>query len=259
MSIPRVAVVVSGAGGVTKTTTSVSLAMCSALAGKRTLLIDLDPRGISTEWAGNGLEFTGSAANLMGHHSPHRAILDLVETSEWNENLHILAGSNDLELREKNPEDDIELSLTMALQDAPWDHVVIDCPNRSGNVLLRSALIPAETVVYASDCTQDGYSGVISAKESVERFLRGQLLRGVNQSINQPGAIVSKYHYGAMEWETEGTVVERLKEEVGLCGPILPFKPFVQKARMGGVWFGDYRKGQDLMEGYKQTMERIFS
>lgn len=259
MSIPRVAVVLSGAGGVTKTTTSVSLAMCSAMAGYSTLLVDLDPRASSTSWAGSGLEFAGGVANLMGHHSPHRIISDLVQVSEWNKNLHVLAGSRDLEIREKNPDDDIELRLTMALQDSQWDHVVIDCPNRSGNVLLRSALIPAETVVYASDCTADGFEGVVSAKESVDRFLQGQRLRGVNQEIRQLGAVVSKYHAGAVEWETEGMVVDQLRESVGLCGPILPFKPFVQKARMGGVWFGDYRKGQELMEGYKQTMEGIFS
>lgn len=259
MSNTRVAVVLSGAGGVTKTTTSVSVAMCSALAGYKTLLVDLDPRASSTSWAGSGIEFAGGVAALMSNNTQAGKIVELAQTSLWNSNLDILAGSRDLELREKNPDDDIELRLSMALNSSDWDHVVIDCPNRSGNVLLRSALIPAESVVYASDCTADGLEGVISAKESVDRFMQGQKMRGVSQEIRQAGAVVSKYHVGAVEWETEGIVVEQLKELVGLCGPILPFKPFVQKARMGGIWYGDYRKGFDLMEGYKKTMEGIFS
>lgn len=259
MTLPRVMVTLSGAGGVTKTTTASSVAMCSADAGYRTLLIDLDPRASSTSWVGSGLEFSGGVARIMTSSTPRRDIEAYALTSEWHPKLDVLAGSRDLEIREKNPEDDIELRLTMALQDSPWDHVVIDCPNRSGNVLLRSALIPAETVVYASDCTADGYEGVVSAQESVERFLKGQRLRGIQQTINQPGSVVSKYHAGAVEWKTEGKVVDQLRELTGLCGPILPFKPFVQKARMGGVWFGRYPKGKELMEGYQQTMREIFS
>lgn len=258
MQIPPVAVVLSGAGGVTKTTTSVSLAMCSASAGHKTLLVDLDPRGAATEWAGTGVEFTGGIADLMGHRDPERIIEDLVQVSDWNENLSILAGDRRLELKEKNPVDDAELSLATALDSSDWDRVVIDCPNRSGGVLLRSALIPASAVVYAADPTKDGYSGVVSAKESVDSFLRGQKLRGIEHTLSRPGVIVSKYHTGAVEWELEGRNVEKLKELVGVCA-LLPFQPFVQKSREAGVWFGDYRKGQQIKELYAETTERIFS
>jgi chromosome partitioning protein len=43
--------VYSESGGVSKTTTAVSLAMTAALEGKRTVLIDLDPRGAATRSA----------------------------------------------------------------------------------------------------------------------------------------------------------------------------------------------------------------
>ncbi|MDZ7931266.1 MAG: ParA family protein, partial [Rhodococcus sp. (in: high G+C Gram-positive bacteria)] len=49
----KVIMVYSEAGGVTKTTTAVSLAMVSAAAGNSTTLIDLDPRGAATKWVGS--------------------------------------------------------------------------------------------------------------------------------------------------------------------------------------------------------------
>ena len=57
----QVIAVYSEAGGVSKTTTAVSLAMSAALMGKRVVVIDLDPRAAATKWlniqpVGEGLD-----------------------------------------------------------------------------------------------------------------------------------------------------------------------------------------------------------
>ena len=52
MSKPSTTVVYSEAGGATKTTTAVSLAVALAEQGNDVTLIDLDPRGASTKWLG---------------------------------------------------------------------------------------------------------------------------------------------------------------------------------------------------------------
>ncbi len=59
-------------GGVGKTTSTVNISACLAAAGKRTLLLDLDPQANAT--SGLGLEKIEGASSyrpLLGRRQPH--------------------------------------------------------------------------------------------------------------------------------------------------------------------------------------------
>lgn len=137
-------------GGVGKTTTSINLSAALAEAGKKVLLIDLDPQGN----ASTGLGIDQDQRNittydlLVGEVSPGAAIQKTAF-----ENLYVIPATTDLSSA------DIELisneKRSFLLRDAlhqlsmdvfKFDYILIDCPP-SLNILTINALVAADSIV----------------------------------------------------------------------------------------------------------------
>jgi len=124
-------VICSAKGGTGKTTTAVSLAHGLALAGRRVLLVDSDPRRDAALHWGLAPE-DGLAAWLLGR--PARAI-------EVRAGLHVLdSGGEALAELERSNDPATEISLQRALAALQSvDFVLVDCPAGAGG-LVRAAL-----------------------------------------------------------------------------------------------------------------------
>ena len=149
--------VYSESGGVTKTTTAVSLAMVAAAEGRRVVLVDLDPRAASTKWFGVEPSAEGMHVGaILGDENPEGWAEDLAVPSGWHPNLRVIPSARNVSNREADRADHAELRLKISLTGLQADVVVIDCPNRQGGPLTLSALNAADTVVYAATATSDG-------------------------------------------------------------------------------------------------------
>lgn len=148
VAFARVLAIINGKGGVGKTTTACHVAALLARAGKRVLLIDMDPQG--TTAIDLGYDNADQGAGLV------RAVIaksGLFVIENVRPNLDVIPGGVELlklvdhfvggaGRHNGNGPDPTPLDLAVALQDvvAGYDLVVIDCPPTNNQALTDAVL-----------------------------------------------------------------------------------------------------------------------
>lgn len=157
-------------GGVGKTTTSINLAAYLALAGRRTVLIDMDPQGNAT--SGVGLDRNDAQSGSMYDVMIEKEHFAGIIKPGPIDNLHIapsdrrLAGA-EVELVGVQQR---ELVLKQALEQAgsQFDYMIVDCPPSLG-ILTINALCAADSVLVPLQCEYYALEGISSLLESIDR------------------------------------------------------------------------------------------
>ncbi|HEU4352139.1 MAG TPA: ParA family protein [Burkholderiales bacterium] len=167
--MPRVVAVVNQKGGVGKTTTTVNLAAALAQAGRRVLLVDIDPQGNAT--MGSGVDKRGLARTVyhallgLGELSgirvrAERGGYDLVPANRE------LAGA-EVELVEL-PSRETRLKAALERVGTDYDYVLIDCPP-SLSLLTVNALAAAHRVLIPMQCEYYALEGLSDLVGTIKR------------------------------------------------------------------------------------------
>ena len=186
----RIVAVVNQKGGVGKTTTAIHLAAGAAEAGRRVLLVDLDPQANAT--SGLGLEHTPGKSLYPVLVGRARA-LDMLQPSR-HANLQILASELDLAGAEmdlagmENPLIHVRQALDPLRLDPAFDLVILDCPPSVG-LLMTSALVAAEKILVPVQCEYFALEGVGKILNLVERIKQG----GQNPNLSIMGIVLTMY------------------------------------------------------------------
>ena len=134
-------------GGVGKTTTSVNLAAGLARAGKRVLLLDLDPQGHASLYL--GVEAVGNVPTVYDVFTRRRTlgeIRHMVMPNLWLAPSNVDLAAAELELVDAPDRETVLREALHRLTDAdPFDYVLMDCPPSLG-VLTINALTAATEV-----------------------------------------------------------------------------------------------------------------
>lgn len=183
-------------GGVGKTTTCVNMAAYLAQAGKKVLLVDLDPQGNAT----TGLGFSKGALKKSVYNViiEDEAVKDNVLETEL-ERLFLLPANIDLagaevDLVYKKNRDKVLRAALMPVKDA-FDYILIDCPPSLGLLTINaltaadSAIIPIQSEYYALE----GLSQLMNSITLVKQHLNPALeVDGVVLTMYDSRSLISK-------------------------------------------------------------------
>lgn len=245
-------VVANQKGGVGKTTTTVNLAVYLAKAGKKVLLIDIDPQGNSCSGLGVDIherEGNGIYEILIGQKK-----MSEVSTKTKYDNLRIVPVTLDLtgaqiELMNAPKK---EFILKKALDEVrnEYDYILIDTPpslglfTLNGLVAADSVLIPLQSEFYA----MEGLAQLLKAIKLVKS--------GPNKDLKIEGVVITMYDSRTnLAKEVVEEVRDYFKEKV--FDAIIPRNVRLSEAPSHGLAIFDYDQKSQGAQSYSELGEEF--
>jgi len=188
-------VVFNQKGGVGKSTITCNLAAISAQQGKRTLVVDLDPQGNSTQYllGAAGDEVQATLADFfdqtLNFKLNPRATADFVVATPFDQ-LYVMPSHPLLEELQGKLESRYKIyKLRDALNElaGDFDCVFIDTPPAL-NFFTRSALIAADACLIPFDCDEFSRKALYSLLENVEEIKSDH-----NRDLRVEGIVVNQF------------------------------------------------------------------
>jgi len=215
--------VVNQKGGVGKTTVTLGLASAARHAGRRVLVVDLDPQASSTWILGiDPTELEASIEDVLDGRSARPVILP----SSWGEEVDVLPSSRSLQTLETGKSTTALRRALNAIQDSsdPYDAILIDCPPALGSIT-ESGLTSARHALIVVEPSALGLRGVEAVADTIDRVWERQ-----NPELEVAGVIVNRVPAVSSEAERQLDVLNRTVGRRSVWEPYVPQRVILSEA-----------------------------
>ncbi len=206
-------------GGVGKTSVTLGLASAAAAAGRRVLVVDLDPQGSSTWVLGHDpATVEASIAEVLGSLPIDAAMV----ASTWSDAVWLVPASIRLHQHERGTAD--RLRTVLGGVGAKFDAVLIDCPPSLGN-LVTSALGAAKRALIVVEPSSLSLRGIGAVADVIDESWESR-----NPDLELTGVIVNKVPPASVEADRRYDELARIVGRKTIWQPVIPQRVIVNQA-----------------------------
>lgn len=239
-------------GGTGKTTSCISVAGYLAIAGKRVLVVDLDPQANATA----GLGVVKKAGYTMYHVMDKKLPMSKVILGTNHENIHLAPSNSNLiksDLRVYNSRNDAKI-LRNALKEIEsyYEYILIDTPPSNAHFLIN-ALVAADNVMVVLDTGIFALEGI----ESLNKFFR-ETNKRYGSKIKIDDVLLTKCKNSIIPFlkddateEIQEEIIKRFKDRFYS----VPYSDIIYKTHKEGIPISHYKPRSKVGRMYEKVAE----
>lgn len=217
----RTLAILNQKGGVGKTTVTLGLASAAAAAGRRVLVVDLDPQASSTWVLGVDTDqHQYSVADIVAARG--RPAREVRVPSGWSDLVDVLPSTSSLQDLESGKSKRLRKELQSIEGD--YEAVFIDCPPSLGN-LTRSALTASKHALIVVEPSALGLRGIGGVADVID-----EVWDATNPDLELSGVILNRVPAVSGEAERRIAELTRIVGKKAIWSPPVPQRVILNQA-----------------------------
>lgn len=210
-------------GGVGKTTVTLGLTSAAARAGRRVLVVDLDPQASATWVLGiDPAEVSRSAAALVDGSTVDASEIVVPASPRWGQHIDLVPSGPVLQRAEQG--DTVHLRRALAAVQHRYDAVLVDCPPSLGS-LTRSALGAARHALLVVEPSALSLRGIGAVADTVDEVWDSH-----NPDLELSGVVVNRVPPSSSEADRRLDELARIVGRRTIWQPLVPTRTIVNQA-----------------------------